>query len=506
MRLVSLLFLDLIMVTLAAFAALLLRDNLEFSPTRIQDLEPYLFFSLLAAIIILPLAGTNRGFWHYSTFGDFLRIVLAAVVIVIAATSLTFAYNRLDGLARAIPILQLILIIGFMSALRTAVRLCHTWRARPRITKVLEAVPQAENILIVGVNSIAELFMRSAREFSRERLHVVGVLGSSDRHRGRLLHGVSILGLPDDLETVLRQLDVHGVGIQRIVVASPLSELSPAARAALRQVEDGTSIVVDYFAERIGFAPLSPREAALVLDKAETSDQRLPSLMELGRSTSFQRSYWTWKRLFDFCVAFTLIVLTAPVIGLVAIAVAIDVGHPVLFWQVRPGMLGRRIKLHKFRTMRSAHDSSGRRLSDDERLSRIGDFLRKTRLDELPQLYHILCGEMSFVGPRPLVASEQDAGHAGRLAVRPGLTGWAQVQGGRSVSVADKAALDLWYIRNASFRLDFLIALKTVRMVLLGERADESAIAQAWQDADSWRVQLGTAREVMDAPVLRGVG
>ena len=132
--------------------------------------------------------------------------------------------------------------------------------------------------------------------------------------------------------------------------------------------------------------------------------------------------------------------------------------------------------------MGTAYDNSGQRIPDALRLSAIGRFLRKTRLDELPQLLHILKGEMSFVGPRPLLPVDQSPAYAARLMVRPGMTGWAQVKGGRDISAADKAALDVWYVKNASFRLDLEILWKTIPMIVLGERVDREAIRAAWRD------------------------
>jgi lipopolysaccharide/colanic/teichoic acid biosynthesis glycosyltransferase len=134
--------------------------------------------------------------------------------------------------------------------------------------------------------------------------------------------------------------------------------------------------------------------------------------------------------------------------------------------------------------MSGAHDEAGRRVPDEARSSIIGRFLRRSRLDELPQLFSILAGEMSFVGPRPLLPVDQAPEHKGRLLVRPGLTGWAQVHGGRDISAADKAAMDLWYVRNASFRLDLLIAIKTVQMLFVGEKSNAEVIALAWRDAE----------------------
>jgi lipopolysaccharide/colanic/teichoic acid biosynthesis glycosyltransferase len=162
----------------------------------------------------------------------------------------------------------------------------------------------------------------------------------------------------------------------------------------------------------------------------------------------------------------------------VALFVAASVGFPVIFWQRRPGLGGRSFHLYKFRTMGAAHSADGRRLTDAERVHRVGNFLRRTRLDELPQLLNILRGDMSFVGPRPLLPRDQPKSCA-RLLVRPGLTGWAQVVGGRDIPPEDKAALDVWYVRNASLLLDLEIVLRTAPIVFFGERISERLIARA---------------------------
>jgi lipopolysaccharide/colanic/teichoic acid biosynthesis glycosyltransferase len=162
--------------------------------------------------------------------------------------------------------------------------------------------------------------------------------------------------------------------------------------------------------------------------------------------------------------------------------VAVRLGFPIVFWQHRPGLAGRSFRLYKFRTMGASHGPDGRRLPDAERLSNFCNFLRRTRLDELPQLFNILRGEMSFVGPRPLLHQDQPAECLDRLLIRPGLTGWAQVVGGRNISPEDKAALDLWYVCNASLLLDLKIAARTVEIVLFGERVLTPLIARAWHD------------------------
>ena len=178
------------------------------------------------------------------------------------------------------------------------------------------------------------------------------------------------------------------------------------------------------------------------------------------------RRYWRAKRMFDAAAASVLLLAAAPLLLLTAVCVALSMGFPIVFWQERPGLGGKPFRLYKFRTMRVALAPDGRHLADRERTSIIGSLLRRLRLDELPQLFNILRGDMSFVGPRPLLAREQRDAYRARLLVRPGLTGWAQTAGGRDITFEDKAALDVWYVRNASIALDVKIALKTIPTAL----------------------------------------
>ena len=158
----------------------------------------------------------------------------------------------------------------------------------------------------------------------------------------------------------------------------------------------------------------------------------------------------------------------------VSVLVALDVGTPLLFWQRRLGQGGRGIQVYKFRTMQSPFDRLGEPFSERRRLSAIGHLLRKTGLDELPQLLNVLVGEMSLVGPRPLLPEDQPADPTIRLMVRPGITGWAQVNGGKQITNEEKGDLDEWYIRNASPWLDLRILLLTCRYVFVGNRTKES--------------------------------
>jgi lipopolysaccharide/colanic/teichoic acid biosynthesis glycosyltransferase len=194
------------------------------------------------------------------------------------------------------------------------------------------------------------------------------------------------------------------------------------------------------------------------------------------------RRYFVTKRVLDVGASFVLLALGLPIIFLVGLLVAFDVGAPIVFCQRRPGLRGRPFKLYKFRTMVRAYDADGNRIPDEQRSSWIGRCLRRTRLDELPQLYNVLIGDMSFVGPRPLLPVDQRPEYKARLLVRPGITGWAQVEGGRIIEPADKAAMDVWYVQNASFALDLRVILLTIPMMFHGDRVNARAIEQAWRD------------------------
>ena len=175
------------------------------------------------------------------------------------------------------------------------------------------------------------------------------------------------------------------------------------------------------------------------------------------------------KRVVDAVSASLALAVASPVMAAVAVAVRIDLGGPVLFRQQRPGLHGKPFELFKFRTMRDAQDRYGAQLSDAQRLTRLGRWLRATSLDELPELWNVVKGQMSLVGPRPLLmeylplySNEQRRRHD----VRPGITGWAQINGRNALSWEEKFRLDCWYVDHWSNQLDLMIVVKTLLAVV----------------------------------------
>lgn len=178
------------------------------------------------------------------------------------------------------------------------------------------------------------------------------------------------------------------------------------------------------------------------------------------------------KRLFDLCLTLLALLLLSPLLLIICPLLLIRQGHPLFFRQPRPGYKGRIFTIYKFRTMSSARGADGQLLPDAQRLTAVGRFLRATSLDELPELFNVLAGEMSLVGPRPLLvaylerySSEQMRRHD----VLPGLTGWAQINGRNALSWQDKFRLDVWYVDHWSFWLDLKIIFLTVWKVLKRE-------------------------------------
>ena len=176
------------------------------------------------------------------------------------------------------------------------------------------------------------------------------------------------------------------------------------------------------------------------------------------------------KRAFDIVASTSALVVLSPVLAITAYKVKKELGSPVLFRQTRPGLHGKPFEMIKFRTMKDATDTEGNVLPDSERLTEFGKKLRASSLDELPELWNVLKGDMSLVGPRPLLMEYlplYNAEQAKRHNVRPGVTGYAQVNGRNSLSWEDKFKLDTWYVEHQSLWLDMKILLKTVKKVII---------------------------------------
>ncbi len=184
------------------------------------------------------------------------------------------------------------------------------------------------------------------------------------------------------------------------------------------------------------------------------------------------------KRIFDIFFSLGWLIVFSPLLVVVAILVRMKLGSPVLFLHERPGKDGKPFRIVKFRSMTDARDAEGKLLSDNERLTAFGKFLRASTLDEFPEMWNVLIGEMSVVGPRPLMMSylpRYNATQRRRMEVRPGVTGWAQINGRNAISWEQKFALDVWYVDNQSLWLDLKIIYRTFFKVFARSGINHSA-------------------------------
>lgn len=178
------------------------------------------------------------------------------------------------------------------------------------------------------------------------------------------------------------------------------------------------------------------------------------------------------ERFIDLVTALFLLILLTPILVIVSVLVRLKLGSPILFKQTRPGLHGKPFRMYKFRTMTNARDANGELLHDSARLTAFGKFLRSSSIDELPELWNILKGDMSLVGPRPLLMEylpRYSPEQARRHEVRPGITGWAQINGRNALSWEEKFKLDVWYVDNKSLFLDLKILIATIKKTIFRE-------------------------------------
>jgi lipopolysaccharide/colanic/teichoic acid biosynthesis glycosyltransferase/glycosyltransferase involved in cell wall biosynthesis len=278
--------------------------------------------------------------------------------------------------------------------------------------------------------------------------------------------------MPGCRETVLT--DRNGILVQPRDVASlagAMLRLATEDGLAQRYGAASRAIAVEQFdVRKVNALLLQTMSLARNATQQESAPARLPAKSSLSR------------RILDMVAAAAGLVTLSPLVALAAFMTWVGTGSPVLFRQQRAGLAGRPFKLVKFRTMTDARDAAGNLKPDAERVTATGRFLRRTRLDELPQLWNVMRGDMSLFGPRPLlpetIAAFGDAG-AERCTIRPGLTGWAQIHGGPLLEPEEKLALDLWYVRNRNWKLDLSILLRTFAVLLRDDRVDTLEIGRA---------------------------
>jgi lipopolysaccharide/colanic/teichoic acid biosynthesis glycosyltransferase len=403
----------------------------------------------------------HRGARYFSV-DDIFDIVKAVVVAELLTATALFLFTRLDGIPRSTLFIHSLILAAALIATRTVAHLFEyeQKRAYRRPTKT-------KYVIVIASDYLSSSFIKWLETNDIEPKHVIAILDDSEEMVGRRISGVQILGSPLKIGQTVEELAVHGVDVDEVIVSGAEHHLSKPVLAELSKICRQTDIELTFMPQLFQSTLRQPADP-----KVEPADPQREPAFPIS-------SYFGVKRILDFVFALVLLVLLLPLSICVSALVVLDVGTPLLFWQRRLGQGGRAFQIYKFRTMRTPFDRFGEALPEHLRLSPIGHLLRKTGMDELPQLLNVLVGDMSLIGPRPLLPQDQPDDPTIRLMVRPGITGWAQVIGGRQITSDDKDDLDEWYIRNASPWLDLRILLLTCRYVFVGNRANTSRDANA---------------------------
>lgn len=464
---------------LTPWLALWIRGAQILSPTDWPAAVFYCAISFVASLIAFLIFRIRDGMTHLFSVHDAIELAKAVLVSEFATCLVLFSATRLDGVPRSTPLIHALLLSTGLILARAFVRMIHSEHDAPAAT----SDTASEHIIVIGSNRLSSLYIDFLHAYAPGQHQVIAVLDDRPEMIGRSIAGVRVLGPAVHLLPVVEEFKEHGIRTDRIIVGGEPDTLTPDTRADIDKVCADHKIPLDFVPQLIGLRHIS-----------ELNGQAAPGASPSIDPPAAPSPYFQAKRYIDLCLVSVLIVVTLPVFITVAIIVLLDVGSPVFFWQRRIGINGQVFQMYKFRTLKPAFDWRGLPTQATERASWIGQLLRKIRLDELPQLLNVLVGDMSLIGPRPLLPQDQPPDPAQRLTVRPGMTGWAQVCGGSLLSPQEKGALDEWYVRNASPALDLRIIGKTIGVLLSGERRLASRYDGSFDETIGRRPNRGGAR------------
>ena len=426
----------------------------------------YWLFSSGFALVAFVALRLQDGMTRYFSVHEALDIAEAALFTELMTFVSLFTVTRLEGIPRSMPLTHGLLLAGGLIAARIVVRVIFS---EDEDKGPLDYHYRRERIILIGANRFASSFIQLFKAYAPVHEPVIAVLDQDAKMIGRAIAGVQVLGPPHELDAIISEFAIHGVGTDRIVIAGEEDFLSPAVLQEIRRICKKRQIDLSFLPRVIGATERKLTDVAVTSQPmSETPSVALPSFFRL-------------KRWIDVVGSLLLTILVLPIFIVAGGLVLLDVGRPILFWQERLGWKGRSFLIYKFRTLRAPFDSEGNSTLAGRRPSAIGRFLRATRIDELPQLLNVLLGDMSLVGPRPLLPEDQPSNTSIRLSVRPGISGWAQVNGAKLVTKEEKEKLDEWYVRNASLWVDLQIALMTIKVILKGRVSSQEILADTDQ-------------------------
>jgi lipopolysaccharide/colanic/teichoic acid biosynthesis glycosyltransferase len=442
--------------------------------SRVDAVAIYCGVAFLASVATFQIFKIGQPMSRFFAIRDAIEVAKACSISVAVAGFVLFTFTRMEETPRSVPLIHFCVLAAGLIVGRGISRVLH--RRRETLKPGGMAESPVENIVIVGMSRLALFYSKLVEEFADGESRIVAVLEEGRRFQHRTMNGYLIAGSPLHASKLFDEYATHGVEIHKIVLAIPPEDLSSAAWTEINRVSQQRHIALEMLPDQWLFVRSHNKKLARLYPG------------DPPREIAPIPHTWVWKfkRLADVLFAVSALILISPLAIVVALLALIDVGYPVVFWQQRVGRFGRPLRVYKFRTMRAPFDRAGHPVSESERMSPVGQFLRATRLDEIPQLWNILTGEMSVVGPRPLLPVDQPKTFSTRLHVRPGLTGLAQISGGKLLSIEEKDALDEYYVRRASILLELAILARTLWIVFRGDRRNEAIIADALAEKQAY--------------------
>lgn len=444
---------DVFSVLAAGPVAMVLRDPSLFSTPQVGSAVAYCLIGSGAGLLMVIVFHLGKSLHDHLSVREVRSVVAASLAATALAAIADFSLDRLNYVPRSLPLIQLFVLCSLMLGGR-AIAMRRSGFSGGRVKNYL----LESHTLLVGANDFAFSYLKMLDAFDIDRTNIVAILDQNPRLFGRALLSHPIIGPPSAIARVVREYKVHGVDITRVLIC----ENRPKERedGEIAECCESAGVARTYLSDVVGFQLEEPMQ-----EYEESAGER-------------DNNYQFLKRTIDLSASVAIAIAISPVAMVIALGVLIDLGWPIIFWQKRLGYRGRPFLIYKFRTLRAPYDRLGNFVEESQRASRFGSFLRRLRFDELPQLWNVFTGDMSFVGPRPLLPIDQPKESQLRLQMKPGVTGWAQINGGRQNTVEKKGVLDEWYVRNASVWLDIRIILRTVGTVLFGDRCNVSHVSE----------------------------
>jgi lipopolysaccharide/colanic/teichoic acid biosynthesis glycosyltransferase len=460
---------DCIWIILSPFIALGLRgrDYLYFGqlPLSPSSTLIYAVITILVTVFVFIALRVSEGITHLFSSRDALNILTAIMLSEMVTITVVFSISRLDGVPRSVPLIHgLVILFGsLIHRLTISSFQDHKYGNQSFIRNATSNI--IRHIIIVGLDPFAISAIRLTQNQRPVTVKILAAYSLQEKYIGRSFSSIKILANLYQIGSIVDEFKVHGIKVDEIWVSDSSQFYNNSIADFLQTQTKDRGVITKKLSEALNLAPIFDKS----YDDAYLKNPEI----------HINYRYIYIKRFLDVVGAICLIVILWPIVLVAALSTIINIGFPITFWQERVGKNGKLFRLYKIRTLNFPIGADGHLRSDVERLSSIGMFMRRFRIDEMPQLVNVIAGEMSGIGPRPLLPRDQPHNSYTRLLVRPGITGWAQVNGGELLLPEEKNALDCWYIYHMSIFLDIKIVFISMAVLIKGIRRNEREIERA---------------------------